>query len=180
MDTKRCSQLVCLVVVILGPQLLASRSVHAQVVVSQSPAPIMSPQPMAPATVESRPNLGMIIPGAVLLGVGWVTCFVAGLPAGDDPFDSGVDHQWDTFRGVSLIPVAGPWVMLAVKPTGFHDDYWGPWLVINGLLQTAGFVLLVVGIATPREEAAARSPSVRLLPHAVPGGGGLALAGTFG
>lgn len=153
----------------------ASRAT-AQVMVSES-APNMTAQPMAPAPPESRPNIGTIVSGAVLLGVGWITNFIAGLPAGDDPFDSGVDHRWDTFRVVSLVPVAGPWVMLGLKPTSFSEDYWGPWLIINGLLQTTGFVLLVVGIATPSQ--VERGAYVQLVPHVAAGGGGVAIDGRF-
>lgn len=110
------------------------------------------PAPAPREQTVSRPNYGLIISGAVLLGVGWVLNIITGLPAGDDPFSSGSTAEWDAFRVTSIIPAAGPWIQLAVKPTPFSQDYWGPWLIIDGLMQAAGLIMLVVGIATPRTE----------------------------
>lgn len=140
-------------------------------------------QPMMEPEDETRPNLGAIIPGAVLLGVGWIANFIVGLPAGDDPFVSGgAGDEWDAFRLASIIPVAGPWVQLAVKPTDFDQDYWATWLIIDGLLQAAGLTVLIVGIATPshsRGRASVPGPSLALRPSASPGHAGLSLVGSF-
>lgn len=154
---------------------------HAQV--AQSTYVEAQPGALVPTTTTtttSRPNLGLIIPGAVLLGVGWVFNFIVGLPAGDDPFDgSPADPAWDTFRGFSLVPAIGPWVQLAIKPNGFNSDYWGVWLVLNGVLQTTGLVLLIVGIATPSEEVTTTGPYVQILPSVSPDHAGLMAVGAF-
>jgi hypothetical protein len=130
---------------------------------------------------RERPNLGLIISGAVLLGVGWILDIVTGVPAGDDPFTSGSEPEWDAFRFSSLIPIAGPWIQLAVKPTGFTQDYWAPWLIIDGLIQATGLTLLVIGIATPETEPvyASRGVELAILPSVGPGHAGLSLVGAF-
>lgn len=141
--------------------------------------PAYAPQPRR----RGGPNLGLIISGAVLLGVGWIANFLVGLPAGDDPFHSGAEPEWQTFRYTSFIPIAGPWVQLAVKPTGFDDDYWGMWLIIDGLMQAAGFTLLIAGIATSTSEteevASAGGVELMLIPSAGPDHASLTLAGRF-
>ncbi len=145
-------------------------------------------QPYAPVYDQPRrgrggPNLGLIISGAVLLGVGWITNFIAGLPAGDDPFHSGAEPEWQTFRYVSLIPIAGPWVQLGVQPTSFDNDYWGVWLIIDGLIQAAGFTMLIAGIATSTsdsdETADAGGVQLMVMPSVGAGHAGLTLMGRF-
>ncbi|MBN8612813.1 MAG: hypothetical protein J0L92_19615 [Deltaproteobacteria bacterium] len=158
----------------------SAQYVQAQVQ-AQPQSTLMQPQEaQSVTTTRSRPNLGLIIPGAVLLGVGWVFNFIVGLPAGDDPFDgSPPDERWNTFRGFSLIPAIGPWVQLAVQPSGFNSDYWGMWLILNGVLQTTGLVLLIVGIATPSEEVTTTTPYVTVVPVVSGDQVGAAMLGTF-
>lgn len=134
-------------------------------------------------TTRTRPNFGLIISGAVLLGVGWIANIVVGLPAGDDPFSSGSEPEWTSFRLTSLVPLAGPWIQLGVKPTSFDQDYWAGWLIIDGILQALGATLLVVGLATPRTETviAENESGFRLTiaPRLGPDSAGLAALGTF-
>lgn len=176
----------------------ARAQAQSGVVVVQAPppqqvqyAPVVQPyqqpytQPIyaEPPRRRGGPNLGLIISGAVLLGVGWIADFIISLPAGDDPFHSGAEPEWQTFRYTSFIPIAGPWVQLAVKPTSFDNDYWGMWLIIDGLLQAAGFTMLVAGIATSTsdsdETADAGGVELMLLPSVGAGHAGLTLAGRF-
>ncbi len=120
-----------------------------------APQPGYAPQYPAPARQPhdvTRPNVGLIVSGAVMLGVGWITNIVAGMFAGLELYGSSSSGQWDSFRVSSIIPVAGPWVQLAVKPTSFSNDGWAEWLIIDGLLQLAGATLLVVGVALPQHE----------------------------
>lgn len=183
-DTRRFSPSRAALALLVGAVLVsasASRaSAQAQIVYVPSQTYV---EPMMEPEDESRPNLGAIIPGAVLLGVGWVANLIVGLPAGDDPFVSGgAGDEWDAFRLSSIIPVAGPWVQLAVKPTDFDQDYWATWLIIDGLLQAAGLTVLIVGIATPshsRGYAAVQGPTLALSPSASPGHAGLSLVGSF-
>lgn len=147
----------------------------------QQPVYAQPAQPAQPRTV-TRPNIGLIVSGSVLLGVGWVTNFITGLPAGDDPFTSGSEPEWDAFRVTSLIPVAGPWIQLGVKPTAFSQDYWAPWLIINGLMQVSGVTMLIIGASTSRTETvAAAEPNFRMafVPQLGPVRAGGALIGSF-
>ena len=159
-----------------APQPVYQQPVYAQPVYAQ-------PVRQGTSRTVTRPNVGLIVSGAVLLGGGWVANIITGLPAGDDPFSSGSEPEWDTFRGVSLVPVAGPWIQLGVKPTTFSQDYWAPWLIIDGLMQVAGITMLVIGIATPRTETvvAERATDFQwaLVPQLSPGHAGAAFVGTF-
>lgn len=152
--------------------------------------PYAQPQPYAPAYgapmgaphVVERANLALIITGSVLLGVSWVSNIFTGLFAGLELFGSGGSSRWDTFRAMSLVPVAGPWAQLAAKPTSFDQDDWGTWLIINGLLQAGGLTMLIIGIATPSRQtiyARRTGPTFVLAPYATPSAAGLTLAGTF-
>ncbi len=165
------------VISVLAPTARAEAQEPQSVYVQAQPGALV---PTTTTTTRSRPNLGLIIPGAVLLGVGWVFNFIVGLPAGDDPFDSRpANPEWDTFRGFSLVPAIGPWVQLAIKPNGFNSDYWGVWLVLDGVLQTTGLVLLIVGIATPSEEVTTTGPYVQILPSVSSDHAGLMAVGAF-
>lgn len=139
--------------------------------------------PMGTPHTRERPNLGLIIPGAVMLGVGWIMNFIVGLPAGDDPFSGGSSEEWDAFRLSSLIPVAGPWVQLGVKPTDFRQDYWPVWLIFDGVLQAAGTLMLIIGIATPGEETyyadVGGGLELAFAPSVGPGHTGLVVEGRF-
>jgi hypothetical protein len=184
----------------MGPHAHAQTTTATGIVIvpapSSTPAPVYAqPAPVyaqptygaqtygAPEPRRSGPNLGLIISGSVLLGVGWLSCLLVGLGAGTDPFSGRSQPEWDTFRGVGFIPIAGPWVQIGVKPNGFTEDLWGGWLVIDGLLQGAGTILLIAGIATSGgdDEASAGGDGVRwvLAPMLSPGQAGLSLAGTF-
>jgi hypothetical protein len=151
--------------------------------VVQYQQPYAQPVYSEPPRRRGGPNLGLIISGAVLLGVGWIGDFLVSLPAGDDPFHSGAEPEWSSFRYTSFIPIAGPWVQLAVKPTEFDNDYWGMWLIIDGLMQAAGITMLVAGIATSSGDdgATADAGGVQLMfvPSVGPDRASLTLAGRF-
>lgn len=151
------------------------------------PGPYASPYATAPAPAppparRSRAHLGLIISGAVVLGVGWIVNIIPGLFAGTDPFGSD-DAGWDEFRVASILPIAGPWVQLALKPTDFRNDGWGPWLIANGIWQGAGAALLIAGLATIGDEEVpvAEIEGVRfaVLPNLAPDQMGLTIAGAF-
>ena len=142
-----------------------------------------APAPVRQARTERRANVGLIVGGAVMLGVSWIANIAVGLPAGDDPFSSGSDPTWDSFRYSSLIPLAGPWVQLAIKPTGFTQDYWAVWLLLDGILQLTGTTLLVIGAATHRTVTVYAEASsgfeLAVLPMASPEHAGLVALGRF-
>ena len=108
--------------------------------------PMRQPQPRT----ESRPIIGLIVSGAILLGVSWVTNIIVSAAAGTIETTTTSD-QWSDFRYIGLIPVVGPWIQMAVKPTAFDQDDWAYYLTVNGILQAAGLTMLVLGIAIPVE-----------------------------
>lgn len=132
----------------------------------------------------TRPNMGLIISGAVILGVSWISNIVVSMFAGLDPFGSSSSaSDWDAFRLSSLIPVAGPWIELAAKPTSFDNDGWAEWLILDGLLQLTGATLLIIGAVTPHTETVYSDRGSDFQLAVVPRVGGnqwgLAAVGTF-
>lgn len=153
----------------------------------QPQQPYAQPQPYAqqpqpqPRTV-TRPQIGLIVSGAVMLGVSWLIHGAVVSPFAGWSIDRGYQAGWESFRGLGLIPVAGPWIQLATKPTGFSEDGWAPYLVLDGLLQTAGLVMLVLGATIQTEHtvyAALEESGFAILPTAGEDGAGLAAFGRF-
>jgi hypothetical protein len=140
-------------VIVVAPQQPPPQTVYVQ---QQAPqygtAVYTQPGYAEPAPQRRGPNLGLVIGGAVMLGVGWVCNLVGSLFAGVhvDLFGSGggSDAEWAAFRYTGIVPVLGPWIQLAVQPTSFGNDGWGTWLILDGLLQAAGFTMLIVGVVT--------------------------------
>lgn len=127
------------------------------------------------AHVENRPKLGLIISGAVVLGVWWIIEWTSTI--------EGCYGCNNAQVPVSFIPVAGPFVQLALlhyNNTG--DRVLAPFVVIDGLLQGLGAGLLLGGALTSRKVLVYDAYGVQgtILPMGVPGGGaGLSAMGTF-
>lgn len=139
-----------------------------------------------------RPHVGqtLAIVGGAVLAAGWVVGIVIGVFGGyhdrscidigfgcSRPPGSSWDPGWDDFRLTSLVPIAGPWIQLAVKPPSGPDG-WPAWLIIDGILQGAGTILLFVGIGLMGDEDAA-PPPVAVVPMLSPSTAGLMAFGTF-
>src|SRR5205823_3889287 len=99
---------------------------------------------------ESRPRRGLLIGGAVILGVP----YVLGLSIA-----SGEDFPNRT--GWLVVPGVGPWITLATRHRagcGGSDSCTGDaidaatrtFLVLDGLMQTAGAIMFISGLAAPR------------------------------
>jgi hypothetical protein len=153
------------------------------------------PGPSAQRTWDDAParprggvrGIGLIVGGAVVLGATWALNIIGGLFGGyhDTSWvdlwdgDSGCcgvfDPAWDNFRAASLVPVAGPWIQLALLPD--YENGWPVWLVADGLGQIAGLTMLIIGI----EQAShgAQAEPIALLPMISPEASGLMLSGTF-
>ena len=100
--------------------------------------------------LESRPRRGLVIGGAIVLGVP----YVLGLSIA-----SGQDFPNKT--GWLVVPGIGPWITLAARHrsgcnssdlcTGDAvDSATRTFLILDGLMQTAGAVMFITGIAAPR------------------------------
>ena len=99
--------------------------------------------------LEERPRKGLIISGALLTGVPWAIGLAA-VSGSNFPNSSG----W------LVVPALGPWLTLAARHDNrcssndyCYDDGLNSaartMLVLDGLVQTAGAVMFVVGIASP-------------------------------
>jgi hypothetical protein len=98
------------------------------------PPPAYLQPPPPPAThTELRPNYALIFSGVGVFGLGYILDVSGTLLVGHQP-------AWEC-----AIPVVGPY--LQVNDTFSHDwsDLAKGFYVFDGLLQTAGFVLTVVG-----------------------------------
>jgi hypothetical protein len=161
------------------------------------PAPAPAPRP-APAAdlpytegqtippgyhVEERKRKGLIVAGAVVTGVFW-TFSVTGAVAAD----------YEDNSGFLLIPVLGPWLMLATGGANDPpcDDVGGGLevcesnaplraiLVLDGLAQTAGGLMFVLGMANPSKRLVRDDVTVGVVPMKVGRTGqGLGVVGTF-
>ncbi len=140
-------------------------------------------QQLAPTSEpESRPRIGLVISGAVLFGVSWIIHAALVSPFAGWSIDYGDDPQWNDFRIMGAIPLAGPWIQLAIKPTAPFEDSWATYLLVDGLLQAAGITMLILGLTLRKEVggyANNESPSFMIGPMLGQGAGGLTATGRF-
>jgi hypothetical protein len=132
--------------------------------------------------IVERSRKGLIIAGLVTTGVAWSFSVTAAVSA-----------DYEDNSGFLLLPVLGPWLMLA---TGGADD--PPCsndgdvefcssnaglrgvLVLDGLVQTAGAVMFVLGVANPVKRLVREDVSLHVVPMKVGrDGSGLGVVGTF-
>jgi hypothetical protein len=132
--------------------------------------------------VVEKNRRGLIIAGLVVTGVAW-SFSVTGAVAAD----------YEDNSGFLLIPVVGPWLMLATggaddPPCNSTDEFevcqsnagLRAILVLDGLVQTAGGVMFALGIANPVKRLVRDDVSVRVVPMRVGrDGNGLGVVGTF-
>ena len=146
----------------------------------QQPQPYYAqPQPQPQPRTETRPIVGLIVAGAVVLGAGWITNIIVSAFAGaGSSWDS-----WEPFRYTGLVPALGPWIQLALIPSGSGRDGWDQYLVTDGVIQLAGLTMLILGIAIPVEHTvyAQNGGGVQLgfVPNLSPHTAGGSLVGTF-
>jgi len=140
---------------------------------------VQAPGQVQPRT-EQRSHVGMIVGGTVVLGVSWLLHGALISPLAGWSADRGYQLEWESFRYLGLVPVLGPWIQLAIKPSGLSDDSWGPYLVVNGILQAGGLALLIVG-ASVRETDTVYGSRENGGPYVAVGatGNGLQLTGAF-
>lgn len=130
--------------------------------------------------VHEKPKLGLIITGASLAGVAYLTSFFAASIAG-----------FDNQSGWLLVPGIGPFMTLATRDgecdSSESDDSLDclaegtvtTLLVIDGLMQTAGGILLVLGLSSKTKVYRRNDLAVEIAPMRVGSGHGLGVVGTF-
>ena len=167
----------------------------AQIIVSTpspAPAPVvvpasagMAPPPLQEERVTTRPIWGMVIPGAILLGAGWlVNVFVGSIVGLIGGGLGGSDAAVDYF-GFSLIPIIGPFAQLAYFDFERDSTLLGYHIVL-GLIQTLGFSLALIGTILEQEvreplyvELDDQGTSLSFMPYASPQAAGLGATLTF-
>lgn len=151
-------------------------------------APVAADVPPAQPARPRGAHVGqsLAIAGGAVLAAGWVFGFAIGLFGGYHDRTCWIgpcstltswDPAWDDFRGTSLIPLVGPWIQLAVKPPSGPDG-WPTFLVIDGLVQGIGAILLFVGVGIMGSEQD-EPPPVAVLPIVSPTQAGLQVLGSF-
>ena len=136
--------------------------------------------------VEQEPRKNLIIGGAAVFGGAWLASVVAGvvvLATSEEPRDA--DEAGPELGGSLLVPVAGPFIAIATKPTldGVStglDNLSVIGLVVDGVVQVTGLTIAVVGLASPRSVLVRDAPSVSVVPARVGASGhGVAVVGVF-
>lgn len=144
---------------------------------------------------------GLVIPGSIMFGISYVISIIPGAVTQEsyeyDSSSNGVPFK----PSLLFIPVLGPWIALGTvhdytpcSSSSYSSFYcsdtdaktdvamWRVMLIIDGFSQTAGALLVTLGIAMPwKKLVLTDSVRVQLMP--VPmghGGQGLAMLGTFG
>lgn len=136
----------------LAPSAAEAQTVQGQVYVQPGYGQPVATQPApgyaqpAPRT-EERVHVGLIVAGAVMFGVSWLlhALLISPLAGCSLSSSSGCSSTWEDFRWTGALPLVGPWIQLGIKPGGLGNDGWGPYLIIDGLLQAGGLTMLILG-----------------------------------
>jgi len=98
-----------------------------------APPPYMQPVAPPPTHVELRPNYALIFSGVGVFALGYMLDVGGTLVVGHEP-------AWEC-----AIPVVGPYLQVGDTFSRDWSDLAKGFYVFDGLVQTAGFVLTVVG-----------------------------------
>jgi hypothetical protein len=152
--------------------------------------------------LESRARKGLLIPGGVLFGMGYLfSVFVAvDKTQGMSPYGVLGPNEVPYDPSLLVVPVLGPWLALDTRisydcpatggrytsPGGCPDanrqrDIWTAVLIVDGVVQLVGATFLTLGL-TVRRQLLVRTDTARaqLVPTRIGSGQGLAVVGTFG
>ncbi|MCU1279777.1 MAG: hypothetical protein JWM53_3323 [bacterium] len=95
--------------------------------------PYLQPPPAPPTRYELRPSYALIFSGVGVFGLGYILDISGTLLAQHQP-------AWEC-----AIPVVGPYLQVNDSYSTSWSDLAKGFYVFDGLIQTAGFVLTVVG-----------------------------------
>jgi hypothetical protein len=99
------------------------------------PPQYLQPPPPVPTHLELRPNYALIFSGVGVFGLGYILDVSGTLLVGHQP-------AWEC-----AIPLVGPYLQVNDTFSKDWSDLAKGWYVFDGLIQTAGFVLTVVGVS---------------------------------
>jgi hypothetical protein len=177
-DTDCAGDNVCEAGVCTGVSTAAPTAPVVEVPAAPIPAPATaSTQQPVQYRTEKKGIKALIIAGPIVFAVAWITTIIVTSAVSTDE-DKG------TATSYAAIPLVGPWVMMGSDSLD-TSDYTGA-LVVSGVVQTAGIIMTILGIAIRRERQVPVYASrkfgleVALNPFVVPErGGGLMAVGTF-
>ena len=133
--------------------------------------------------VDRNRTIGLTISGIALLLASYGANVLGGLLAGTEGvfFSRSRDPRWEPFAFTSLVPVLGPWIQLATKPTAIEQDDWATWLIIDGFVQAASVALIAGTTATAHanEHAARERLALVVVPSLGPQRVSLSVLGRF-
>ena len=154
----------------------------------------MSPAPRGQARYVNRPRVGLIIAGAITLGVTWSFSALAaatytssyteydytyGYPTPSTTYASTSSSFGDTTALWPLyIPVLGPWIEMGYL-RGSGASLGGALLAFDGLAQAGGLAMLIAGAVTHTRVAVYARNNLQINPLTVVGGTGLLVSGRF-
>jgi len=131
--------------------------------------------------LRSEPRRGLVIAGSIVVGVPWVISVTAATGA-----------NFDNKSGFLLVPGIGPWLSLLAgagkdRDCGSTSDFCNgdrsatrATLVLDGLVQSAGAAMLIIGIAVPRKRLVRDDVTLSFVPATLGRDGyGLGAVGTF-
>lgn len=131
--------------------------------------------------LREQPRRGLVIAGALMTGVPWALSVTAATAA-----------NFDNKLGFLFIPAIGPWLALATgagkdKTCASTDEFCDgdrasarAVLVLDGLVQSAGATMLVIGLLVPRKRLVRDDVTLGLVPATLGRDGyGLGAVGTF-
>lgn len=135
---------------------------------------------------RSAPRYGLVIGGAVLLGVSWL--ITAGSTALAQTTCNFTSDGYNYYSGSSYgcpntywpayIPVVGPFIEMGYVPLDGTQGLARFGLAVSGLAQMGGLAMLIAGVVA-RHRVPVYAQKVQVAPLLTAGGSGLAFSGRF-
>lgn len=135
------------------------------------PLPATAPMSQPEHKVVMKPITGLVIAGAIVFGVAYTGAFTTTVALEAD----------GDLVGYSLVPLAGPWIMLG----DYRTREYSAALAMNGVIQAGGAAMFIIGLTVKREHVVPvyssrdGNVSMGMSPVALGSGSGIGLNGRF-
>lgn len=110
----------------------------------------VAPPPQPIETTRSRAQWRVVIPGAIMLGVGWIFNWLGAIPLGVGHSFGGSGFNFERYFGWSFVPVLGPWANAAAFEPDREPGSFAYHLVL-GLVQATGLLMAILGTVITEE-----------------------------
>jgi hypothetical protein len=135
--------------------------------------------------VEERPRKGLVVSGWLLTAIPYGVGLIAAASA-----------DFKNHSGWLAVPFAGPWLMMGRRDYGCDDNdadqkdsedgltcvadvFVVMGLIMDGVMQTAGGTLLLIGYVNQKKHVVRDTATLRISPMQIGTGRGLGVVGTF-